>query len=452
MRTRYISFILGLGIMAFLSVSCSDDDTVKETNVDQEVVADASDDDEEAAGEEGEEREYIETRVIDDDGNIAIPSDYEAMNGLNNDFSWRVYSYIASHETDNAKNLLVSPYSLAVDLAMLANGASGETLDELKSFLAFGDYSIDDINDYFAVLTRGLSQVDTTTSFTSANALWYAQRFPIRKEFSSTLRSWYNAEVHAAKMKTENTLDEINNWVSSNTNGVIEKLFNSVDEIPDVAALLNAIYMDANWTVPFEESLTSNMYFTTANGGTVKARFMMDEWKLKYFAGNNEQVIFRPLGDGQKFDMFFILPNKKTQMADVIAEMEDSWTDMVKNSELEYVRAFLPKFSASYDSNWSDCMANMGCTKLFSKQQADFSSMTSSEGMYVSDIMQRANIIVDESGVVCAAVTASIWASSSGEPRKTIRLTFDRPFLFGLREASTGVILFMGCVNDPSAK
>jgi len=428
MKRYFFSLSVGLMMCAAMCVSCSDDDNNGSKT---------------GAQEDDMEKAYVETQAVDVNGHIAVPSKYEAMNGLNNDFSWRIYSYIAPKEAGNSDNMLLSPYSLAVDLAMLSNGADGETLNELKEFLAFGDYSTDEINDYFAVLTRGLAQVDPATTFLSANALWHSDDISVKKAFSSTLESWYKAEIHAATMRTESTLDEINNWANSNTNGMIDKFFENVGTIPDVAALLNAVYLKAAWTHPFTESMTTDGSFNTANGETAET---------KYFAGRNEQAVFLPFGQYQRFDMFFILPNETATMASVISEMEESWGELAGNATQKNVRISLPKFSAEYVSTWNDCMTAMGCSKIFSPESADFSSFSSSGDIYIDVVKQKAKLVLDENGVECAAATGSSELSSGGEEAKAISLTFNRPFLFGLREASTGVILFMGCVNNAAAE
>lgn len=182
MKAKLFNSIFMTAMLAILCVACSSDDEEK---------VDAN-------------KAYVEKTVVNNDGSIAIPSNYQAMNEQNNDFTWRIFSYMANANTDNKDNMVISPYSLAVNLAMLNNGVAGQSQSELKKVLSFGNYSVDDINNYFAVLTRGLAQVDGSTTFASANALWYSQDITLKKAFSSTLESWYKRDTCFGN---ENTTD-----------------------------------------------------------------------------------------------------------------------------------------------------------------------------------------------------------------------------------------------------
>lgn len=427
MKTNLFKGIIVTTVMVTLCVACSSDDEAK---VD-------------------ESKAYVEKTVVNNDGSIAIPSNYQAMNEQNNDFTWRIFSYMASENTDNASNMLISPYSLAVDLAMLNNGAAGKSQSELKQILNFDGFSVDDINNYFAILTRGLAQVDGSTTFASANALWYDESITMKKAFSSTLESWYKAETHASAMKTQQTLDAINLWASNNTNGMIEKFFKNIDEIPDVATLLNAIYLKSAWEKPFSESQTYVDNFIQAGKSNVDAHYMQQTNYMNYAKGNSEEIVFMPLGDKSKFEMFFALPNKNVSLASAIDDLQTSWSEITSTATEKAIMISLPRFTSEYESQWKDCLQSMGCTKIFSLSDADFSSMTSTQDVYVDNIKQKTKMTVDEGGVECAAVTGSQYATSSGDPLVYVEIKYNRPFVYGLREKSTGVILFVGYVNNP---
>lgn len=424
-----ITFVM----LSLLSCSSNDDENVPSGNESADGV-----------------RTYVEKAVLNADGSIAIPSEYRAMNEKNNDFTWRIFNYVASQKAaEDGSNMVISPYSLAVDLAMLNNGVAGDSQSELKQFLAFGDYSVDDINDYFAVLTRGLLKEDASTIFTSANAMWYDTNFSIKKAFSSTLESWYKAETHAAEMKSQQTLNDINKWVSDNTNGMIEKIFESVDEIPDASTLLNAIYLKSPWKSEFDSYLSRNDDFFLSDGTAVTVKYMHDCTEFSYAKGNKESVVFLPLGENGMFDMFFALPESGVSVAAAVADLQSSWTAICSAAVPTEVILNLPRFSTEYEYKWEDCLASMGCTKIFSPMEADLSNMTDAKNAYVSKIKQKTNITVNEGGVECAATTGTGILTSGGDSIHAVDLSFNRPFVFGLREKSTGVILFVGCVNNP---
>lgn len=436
MKNVLFKGLLGTMIMACLFLSCSSNDD--ENNQNGTETADES-------------KTYVEQAVLNSDGSIAIPSDCQAMNEKNNDFSWRVFNYIASQSNANSSdNVVISPYSLAVDLAMLNNGAAGESQAEIKQFLAFGNYSVDDINNYFAVLTRGLTQVDASTTFTSVNALWYDKNISLKKAFSSTLESWYKTESYAAEMRTQQTFDEINSWASDNTNGMIEKFFDNIQEIPDIAALLNAFYLKSPWQYPFNKDLTASGDFYLSDGSTVSADFMHNATCLNYVRGDKESVVFLPMGKNGKMDMFFALPNDGVSIASTVADLQSSWSKLSSAAKKTDVMIDLPRFSSEYVSKWEECLMSMGCTKIFSESEADFSNMTTKKGVYVSRIKQKAKINVAEGGIEFAAVTGTSMITTGDEDVTYKKLKFNRPFVFGMREKSTGVIIFVGCVNNPS--
>lgn len=251
-------------------------------------------------------------------------------------------------------------------------------------------------------------------------------------------------------MKTQQTLDAINTWASNNTNGMIENFFKSIDEIPDVATLLNAIYLKSAWTEPFNDIFTSDDNFTRTNKSNVVAPFMHQAMFLNYAKGSKEEVVFMPLGDKGDFEMFFALPNKGTSLTSVVDDLQASWSEIASSATEKAVIIYLPRFTAEYESTWEECLQSMGCTKIFSPREADFSAMTSVEGVYIDGIKQKAKMKVNEEGVECAAVTGTQSATMGDDPIQYTEVKYNRPFVYGLREKSTGVILFVGCVNDPS--
>lgn len=398
--------------------------------------------------ETDEPKVYTETQVLDTNNDIAIPSDYASMNEKSNDFSWKIFSQTLSDGNYDNANIVISPYSLAVDLAMLNNGANGKTQQEISKALGFEGFSADDINNYFAILTRGLEQTDTSFTIKEANGMWYDQAYTMKKAFLSVLNSWYKAETKATDMTSDQTLDDINSWISDKTNGLISEMFKDKSELPDVMTLINSIYVNAPWTYPFHERYTRDESFTLANGTSKTLPFMHDFPICAYYTDNKTKVAFLSLGENEKFDMFFALPTEGISLPSLADYLYSMWPSVTKNAIDDGVVIALPKFTSSYETHMKNQLYTLGCEKMFNMRDADFSSMTDVNGIYVNDIKQSSKIKVNESGIECASATAIDMVSSSGE--EIPQIEFTHPFIYGLRNKATGVILFLGVVNDPS--
>lgn len=426
---------LSVFLMATLSITfaaCSNDD---ENNNKTNSSAD-------------EPKEYVETDVLDANGDIALPTDYTSIKERSNDFSWKIFGQTLSNENNNNANIVVSPYSLAVDLAMLNNGANGKTQQEIINALGFDGFSADDINDYFAILTRGLVQTDATFTITEANGMWYDQLYTMKKSFLSVLNSWYKAETNAADMNSDQTLNDINSWISDKTNGLVDRMFEDKSELPDVMTLINTIYVNSPWTYPFDERFTRDGLFTLSDGTSKTVPFMNHGVNCLYYSDNKTTVTFLSLGENEKFDMFFALPAEGMSLSSLTDYLSSTWSSVVANANLYYIGLALPKFTSSYDTNLKSQLYSLGCNRMFSQKDADFSNMTDVDGIYVNDIKQKSKIKIDESGIECASATAILMVGAGDEEIPQVDLT--RPFVYGLRNKATGVILFVGVVNDPT--
>lgn len=427
--------------MAMGFCSCSSEEEVAKEEQKENTT------EKESESEEDKDSLTIPINVIDDEGDIDVPDDYKAMNDINNAFSWKLFAYKVRQEAEK-KNVLASPFSMATYLAMMDNGAAGTSRDELTKLLGFDGYDIMAVNLYYNIMTRGVVEVDPSVKFTSCNGLWYASEMAPKSDFIGTLQSWYGAETKVTDLTSQTTLEEINSWVREKTEGMIEKIYYNVEQMPYPFALLNAVYLKAAWMEAFDESLTMEYKFETISGNSVKPEFM---WKLSikqlYYKGDNFAATFIPLGDNAKMDAFFILPDEGVGLATMVDHLADSWADITSKADSTDLTMGLPKFDISYSSTWTDYMASMGCSDIFDPTKADFTPMSDMSELTFPETKQIVRFIANEKGVEGAAVTGSMW-SSSGDDIPS--LLFDHPFFFGVREKSTGVILFMGCVVDPT--
>lgn len=422
--------------------SCSSDDEVAK---EKETIEGVTGNEEESKSDS--DSTTVPVKVIDDQGDIDLPEKYDAMNAINNAFSWKAFAYKVNKKAEIG-NVLVSPFSLAVYLSMMDNGVEGTSRDELTRLLGFDGYSMEDMNMYYNILTRGVVEVDPSVKFTSCNAMWYESELAPKADFLSTLQSWYGTETKETVLHTQETLDEINSWVNDKTEGMIDKFYDSVDNIPYMFALLNAIYLKAPWTEAFDESLTNESEFYTIYEDDVTTEFMWkDDVKLLYYKGDDYAVSFMPLGNNSKMDAFFVLPDEDVSVMEIADKMVADWTVVTQQADSADMSFSMPKFDITYSDLWTDYLENVGCSDIFDPTKADFSPMSDLSGIALSDIQQVVRFIANETGVEAAAVTGGSWTWVGGE---NLSMVLDHPFIFGVREKSTGVILFMGCVVDPT--
>lgn len=381
------------------------------------------------------------------EGRINVPEKYLELNGTTNDFAWKVFAEILKDH--KSENVVFSPFSMAVDLAMLNNGANGKTSSEITSLLGLDGMSKSSINCYFNVLTEGLTQIDPTVKFVSSNAIWYNQNVTMKSPFINTLKDMYLADTTPADLQTQKTVDDINRWCSEKTFGMIPTLIDNPGYLPNVFALLNATYVKAPWTEAFDKSWTEQYRFTTENG-PVLTDFMLADKNIIWYKDNEMRMGFFNMGKSEKFEMFFALPAEGKSLEATYNYMKENWDKLSDCKDTQLVCVLIPKYEASFSIVLNDYFKKLGCPSMFNESTADFNGIAD-RGIYIQSAFQKAKFIVDEDGAEGAAVSVLMGNEgvSTVEPPSLI---LNRPFIFGMREKTTGVILFLGVVNNPKAE
>jgi len=337
-------------------------------------------------------------------------------------------------------NVFLSPMGVTVVSSMLANGASGETYDEIVAAIGMKDYPLDDINACYAAMVSGISKADPSVALSLANSIWVAKDLGLRKQFSSNMSKVFDAESFAVEFGPSKTLDQVNNWCSKKTSGLIPKMFNQLDGQIRML-LINALYFKGDWTYSFDEANTVEGDFRTLTGQTVKLPFMtLMQETLNVYQDASLTLVKMPYGNGAFF-MEAVLPagDFKTFVEKLSLEQLNAWDASAGPTA---IRLRFPKFTSEFDTEEMlvPVLNRLGMKRAFT-YAADFSTM-SDEPLYVSKYRQKTYISVDEEGTQAAAVTVAEMRKNSagmGQP-----VDFDRPFLYLIRESSTGAILFIG--------
>ena len=373
----------------------------------------------------------------------------EAGNGMAFRFLKQMYS---------GENVILSPLSLQFALAMAANGAEGETLQEIIDFLGYGADGIEALNAYSKKLLEQLPAVDLDVTLKLTDALLVNKDFPLLPEFRQTVQQNYYAAVDNMDFSDPAAVAaRINEWAARNTEGFIDKVLEPEDISEEVvAAIMNALYFKAKWAGSeydpmFWEEATMAEAFTLADGSQKQVPFMHNMKYHRYAQMDGYTVLALPYA-GSKYYMFFLLPDDNNLDALVQKLPDISWKTILgsfKRDAEVYVK--LPKFDIENKFNLNKALKALGMQKSFVPGVAEFNSMFEPKPGYyywIDSVIQKARISVAEWGTEAAAVTVVLMAGENaagpGEEPKRVYFYADHPFLFVIGEATSGTILFEG--------
>lgn len=356
------------------------------------------------------------------------------------------------------KSFIYSPLSITYVLGMVNDAATGETERELEQTLGFHEGGIQAVNDYCKNLIDNLPKVDEKVTLDIANALFVNKnKTTLKTQFQQDMQTYYDAKAEALDFKSPATLDHINNWCKEKTNGMIPTILDEVK--PDVVTyLLNAIYFKADWASKFETKNTKTETFTT-NKGKTQLPMMHQNVLISYLKNDTYSAVIIPYGSGL-WNMTVLLPEEGKTTDDVINEVTNSyilnnpgWCDAGGNTFQGYeVDLKLPRFETASDTDEAGgliaLMKEMGIHLAFDTDFAEIPNMCEKESVYISMMRQKAKVKVNEEGSEAAAVTiAGANLSTAVCPTPSYPKTefhANRPFVYVIREASSGVILFVG--------
>ena len=352
----------------------------------------------------------------------------------------------------SGENSLISPASAEFALTMAAMGASGSTQDEMLTVLCPG-YTLEDLTSYAGNLSDSLTY-SNMSSFHIANSMWTNEAILgdcLNETYADTLKEEMNAEATMLPFN-DRAVKEINNWVEDNTNGMIPTLLQDIS--PEAAMyLINAMAFEAEWSDQYSEYQIHDEIFTNAAGVEENARMLRETGR--FYLENDDATGFIKFYEGGEYAFLAMLPNEEGAIEDFVANMttEDYmtfWSSMTRDYD---VRTALPCFSYSYDTLMNDALIDMGMTTAFSEGAADFSPMVTDENvdLYINRVIHKTFIELDENGTKAAAVTAIEMYTESAmieDPREVKEVILDRPFVYAIVEASSGLPIFIGTVNS----
>lgn len=351
-------------------------------------------------------------------------------------------------------NVVLSPYSIGIALAMARVGAVGETASQIAAVL-HADLG-NDLSAGFNALDQALAErpgkftmfgQTLELELAVANRLWGQKDLDFERPFLDELARDYDAGVQVVDYKAapEDARRTINDWVAARTREHIKDLIPPrVIDAQTRLVLTNAIYLKAAWRKRFNEAVTGT--FHRADGANVRAKMMRLSETLGYGAGDDYQAVRLPYAGG--LSMILVVPSAGKPDAlerDLDGPMLRRVVNALSNTP---VKLAMPKFSFRSKARLKDVLGELGMPIAFTSR-ADFSGITNTEPLQIADVIHEAFIAVDEKGTEAAAAAAQVYTLSI-VPLRPVELTIDRPFLFLIQDDETGAILFMGRVSDPT--
>ena len=351
---------------------------------------------------------------------------------------------------DTAPNTFISPLSVSIALGMTANGAAGTTLEAMRQTLAQGGLSEEDANAAYRSLLEYLPQADPKVQFDVANSIWYRQEWTFKETFYQQARDYFQAVVQGLDFNNPAAVDVMNGWVEDNTGGKIKDIIAPPIDPLAVMFLINAIYFKGDWTYEFDPADTEDDLFNLADGGQVAIEMMHQESDLLYNANELVQIADLPYGDGA-FSMTLILPRPQVPLDTVVAQLTlDNWLAWTGALDTAGLNLALPRFKFDYKLKMNAVLEALGMGIAFTPGAADFSRMIDPPTqLFISKVLHKTFVQVDEKGTEAAAATVVIISTTSTGGGVLIPMRLDRPFIFAIRERSSGAILFIGTIGEP---
>ncbi len=382
---------------------------------------------------------------------IALSANQTVISKNGNLNSWALLSLIAQDQLDGdkVKNTVISTLSLNIALAMTWNGAEGETKAEIQRFLGLGDLSEEEVNDYFKQMLTALPEIDPKVTLSIANSIWYNNWLKVYSSFKQANSNYFFAEVTSLNFGDPESLNTINNWCSNKTNGIIKKVLDNIRD-DEVMFLINALYFKAPWTIKFDKSKTINSPFYPSEGAAVSAPMMTNTDTFVYSENQGYKTLKLDYGDSA-FSIILILPDVDKDINSIVLAVNNPevWNSIYTHNYTSRVDVKIPRFKFEYNIELNKHLKELGVKKAFNGSESELNKIADvgSEKLYISRILQKAAIEVNEEGSEAAAVTVVGIGVTSVPMVNTFHA--ERPFIFAITENSTGTILFAGKVENP---
>ncbi|XP_077417430.1 serpin A3-3-like [Vanacampus margaritifer] len=362
----------------------------------------------------------------------------------NKDFAFQLYGKLAAHSDNLGKNIFYSPSSISVALAALSVGARGDTHQQLMSGLGYNSSLVtqNDVNQAFSVL---LKRQENSSDISEGTAAFLDNTFEPNPEFLKDLKEFYYTDVANVNFQQpESAADTINKYVADKTHGKIDKLVQ--DMAPGtIMYLLSFIYFKGMWNSPFETKFTKEDMFAVDEDNKVSVQMMNKEDIFDVYHDLAIKTTILRLPFNSSYSMLLLLPDNMAMLEKEICPQHiTEWSKLMKKRTYNI---FVPKFSIKTDYSLNEVLTEMGMTHMFD-HRADLSGISAGNKLFVSSVVHKATLDVDEAGAIATAATGIEITRTSLQHVPVLK--FNRPFMLLITEKTTDDILFLGKIINPN--
>ena len=373
---------------------------------------------------------------------ISLNSQEQNVCKAANDLAYRTFAEIY----DNEDNVAFSPLSTQMALAMVANGATDETLDEMLSQLCPGG-TLSDLNSLNTKLYTTLPITDTKTTVAIANSFWHDNDFTVRPSFTQTLSDAFGATTASYDVLNKAAAAAmVNKWISDRTHGKIAEMLKENDIAQYL--IVNAMFFKSEWATKFDRNKTADDKFTNCDATVSSVPFMNGEFLTEYSEFNGNETATLSFGN-RSYSFTVIKPAENSTPLEALnkyyeASRTQGFAYDAAGTYTTHIK--MPRFSSRYKADFKDALISLGFSRLFDKEDAQMSALSDSRS-YISKVLHECLVEVNENGAEAVASTVVSGADTSIGINGEAYIIIDRPFAYMIRETSTGAILFMGAVN-----
>lgn len=374
---------------------------------------------------------------------VGVTSDAKFIEAATNFSETLFRNCLEAVEPEPGKNLVLSPFSVVCALSMTANGAAGDTLAELNAL----NSGIDAVqmNEYLYAMTRRMENAENP-AVRIANSVWISSSgFSMNREFETIMKNYYNAPTVAVDFSDRDDLAAINRRVSEQTDGMITDVAEEISPTARVL-LINAVLFDGAWEEEYEEEAVYREIFTGYDGGAEETEFL-HSLENSFFEAAGGVGFSKPYRDGSLF--VALLPEENADVYAFASELDIAEVVEAAISGKERALCSIPKFEYETTAELRQILTDMGLETAFSPQTADFSGIgkIENDALYLSSVLQKSKITLNERGTKAAAVTEVFLNRSAARPRK---VSLNRPFFYMILDGKTHIPLFMGILANPN--
>lgn len=372
-----------------------------------------------------------------------ISKNESASKAPDDEFKAAASSFAAELFKDNyskGKTTLVSPLSVLTALALVQNGAQGDTLAQLEQ--ALGGLDCDTLNAYMRAYCDFLTESD---ELKIANSVWTDSSAEAKRAFLQKAVDSYSAQIFSAPLSSKKTVSSINSWVKKNTDGMIPKIIENADR-DAVMMLINAVAFEAKWETPYTNDDIEKLEFNSYSGKSKKTEFMCSTESV-YLSDSDAVGFMKPYKNG-RFAFAALLPDENTGIDDYVASLSGDKLMKIFSSAKRgnEVNVKMPKFRAEYSTQLIDTLKKMGVKDAFDNKTADFSSLVENRDAYIATVVHKTFIEVDEKGTRAAAST--LVGADTMSLMEPYSVCLNRPFVYMIVDTETNLPLFIGVQTE----